>query len=102
MGVSYGSDFDKVHQVIEDTLRSMPLVLDEPPPKAYFAGFGASSLDFNLYVFSRELSERLPLTHAVHASVLTALRENGIEVPFPQRDLHVRSIEGLQEKPPAG
>ena len=92
VGISYGSDFNLAHRVMEDTLRAMPLVLDEPPPKVYFVGFGDSSLDFNLYVFSRELEDRLPMTHAVHQEILAALREHGIEIPFPQRDLHLRSV----------
>jgi potassium efflux system protein len=92
VGIAYGSDFNLAHQVMQKTLRALPLVLDEPEPKVYFVGFGDSSLNFNLYVFSRELDDRLPLTHAVHAEILAALRENGIEIPFPQRDLHVRSV----------
>jgi potassium efflux system protein len=76
---------------MEDTLRSLPLVLDEPPTRVYFVGFGDSSLDFKLYLYSRQLADRLPLTHAVHESILKALREHNIEIPFPQRDLHVRS-----------
>ena len=92
VGVSYGSDVNLAHRVMEETLRGLPLVLDEPEPKVWFLGFGDSSLDFKLYVYSRELEDRLPLTHAVHESILAALREHGIEIPFPQRDLHVRSV----------
>ena len=93
VGVSYGSDVQLAHRVMEETLNSMPLVLDDPPPKVYFVGFGESSLDFRLNVYSRELADRLPLTHAVHEEILGALRKNGIEIPFPQRDLHVRSVD---------
>jgi len=93
VGVSYGSDVQLAHRVIEETLLSMPLVLDDPPPKAYFVGFGDSSLNFRLNVYSRELADRLPLTHAVHEEILNALRKNGIEIPFPQRDLHLRSVD---------
>jgi len=75
VGISYGSDVELAHKVVQDTLVSQPLVLDEPPPKVYFIGFGESSLDFKLYVFSRQLADRLPLIHAVHESVLKALRE---------------------------
>jgi potassium efflux system protein len=71
----------------------MPLVLDEPPPKVYFVGFGESSLDFKLYVYSRELADRLPMMHAVHEEILAVLHKNGIQIPFPQRDLHVRSVD---------
>jgi potassium efflux system protein len=93
VGISYGSDAQLAHRVMEETLHAMPLVLDEPPPKVYFVGFGESSLDFKLYVYSRELADRLPLTHAVHQEILGALRKSGIEIPFPQRDLHLRSVD---------
>jgi potassium efflux system protein len=93
VGISYGSDVKLAHRVMEETLHAMPLVLDDPAPKVYFVGFGESSLDFRLNVYSRELADRLPLTHAVHEEILEALRKNGIEIPFPQRDLHLRSVD---------
>ncbi len=105
VGISYGSDIDLATRVMQETLNSMSIVLDEPAPCVYFMGFGDSSLNFNLYVYSRQLSDRLPLMHAVHSSILAALRKNGIEIPFPQRDLHVRSVsedvKGRDGKPPA-
>ena len=94
VGIAYGSDQKLAHKVMEETLTSLPLVLDDPAPKVYFMGFGDSSLDFNLYVYSRQLADRLPLTHTVHDEILAALRKNGIEIPFPQRDLHLRSVDG--------
>ena len=98
VGISYGSDVELAHRVMGDTLRSLPLVLDEPVPQVYFLGFGESSLDFKLYLYSRQLADRLPLMHAVHESILKALREHDIEIPFPQRDLHVRStVENKNE-----
>ena len=93
VGVSYGSDVDLVHKVIADTVESLPLVMEEPPPKVYFTGFGDSSLDFTVQVYLRQLADRLPLTHSVHEAILKALRENGIEIPFPQHDLHIRSTD---------
>jgi potassium efflux system protein len=91
VGVSYGSDVGKVHKIISETLPTLPLVLDEPLPKVYFTGFGESSLDFQVHVYLRHLTDRMPLIHEVHNGILKALRENGIEIPFPQRDLHIRS-----------
>ncbi|MDJ0812437.1 MAG: mechanosensitive ion channel [Woeseiaceae bacterium] len=91
VGISYGSDVELAHKVMSETLHSLPLVLDEPEPKVYFLGFGDSSLDFRLHAFSRQLADRLPLMHAIHEAILKALRENDIEIPFPQRDLHIRS-----------
>ena len=92
VGISYGSDVNLAHRVMDETLRRLPLVLDEPEPRVYFVGFGDSSLDFKLHVYSRELEDRMPLTDAVHKEILAALRKHGIEIPFPQRDLHVRSV----------
>ena len=95
VGVSYGSDVDLVHKVIADTLEALPLVMEEPPPKVYFTGFGDSSLDFTVQVYLRQLADRLPLTNSVHEAILKALRQNGIVIPFPQHDLHIRSaVEG--------
>jgi len=93
VGVAYGSDVKLVCRLMEDTLRALPLVLDEPAPKVYFVGFGASSLDFKLHVYCRELADRMPLTHAVHEEIFTTLQQHGIEIPFPQQDLHLRSID---------
>ena len=92
VGISYGSDVQLATRVMQDTLNGLSLVLDEPAPMVYFMGFGDSSLDFNLYVYSRQLADRLPLMHAVHQEILAALRKNGIEIPFPQRDLHVKTV----------
>lgn len=91
VGVSYGSDVGLVHKVISETLQKLSLVPDEPEPQVYFKGFGESSLDFVLHVYLRQMTDRMPLVHEVHNGVLRALRENGIEIPFPQRDLHIRS-----------
>jgi potassium efflux system protein len=96
VGIAYGSDVELAHKVMEDVLRSLPLVLDEPQPQVFFLGFGDSSLDFSLRAFSRQLADRLPLTSEIHREVLRALREHGIEIPFPQRDLHIRST--VEEK----
>ena len=92
VGISYGSDVELAHRVMEDALKAQPLILDEPAPMVYFMGFGDSSLNFKLYVFARQLSDRLLIMHAVHEDILHALRKNDIEIPFPQRDLHVRSV----------
>ena len=91
VGISYASDVERAHKVMQETLNSLPLVLDDPEPKVYFLGFGDSSLNFRLHAFSKQLSDRLPLMHAIHEAILKALRENNIEIPFPQRDLHIKS-----------
>lgn len=93
VGVAYGSDTALVHQVLSETVRSTPLVLKEPEPSVFFLGFGESSLNFSIRVYVNELANRLPLTHDLHMRIEHALREHHIEIPFPQRDVHLRSID---------
>lgn len=92
VGIAYGANVARARQVMLDTVRNLPLVRSDPEPRVWFVGFGESSLDFDVLVFASELSDRLPLTHAVHVALEKALRDNGIEIPFPQRDLHLRSV----------
>ncbi|MGI9199998.1 MAG: hypothetical protein ACR2QL_02985, partial [Woeseiaceae bacterium] len=53
--------------------------------------FGDSSLDFTLHAYLRQLSDRMPMVHDIHNAVLKALHENDIHIPYPQRDIHIRS-----------
>lgn len=92
VGIAYGSDTEKALQVITDVVRAHSEVLEEPRPTVFFVGFGASSLDFEVRVFVRERLRRMPLRHDLHMAMNKALAEAGIEIPFPQRDLHLRSI----------
>jgi len=93
VGIAYGSDVKRAHQVMLDTVKALPLVRQDPKPEIWFAGFGESSLDFDIYVFASELSDRFPLMHAVNVAIEQALRDNGFEIPFPQRDLHLRTVD---------
>ncbi|MCP5150312.1 MAG: mechanosensitive ion channel [Ectothiorhodospiraceae bacterium] len=92
VGVAYGTDTQKAYDVIKSTAERNPLVLDEPPLQVFFLGLGDSALNFELRVFVRELGDRLMVTHQLLMAIERALRENGIEIPFPQRDIHVRSF----------
>jgi len=95
LGISYDSDVELAHRIISETISSVPLVLKEPEPSVYFIGFGDSSLDFSIRVYVSEFSNRFPVTHDIHVRLLQALRKQGIEIPFPQRDLHVRSVNDI-------
>jgi len=92
VGIAYGSDTEKALQVMTDVVQGHPEVLDEPRPTVFFIGFGESSLDFEVRVFVRERLRRIPLRHDLHMGLNQALAEAGIEIPFPQRDLHLRSV----------
>ncbi|MCK9608119.1 MAG: mechanosensitive ion channel [Methylomonas sp.] len=93
IGVGYGSNVDLVERVLKDVINSVKLVLPEPEPSISFMTFGESSLDFRVCVFVRELGDRIPVTHELHKKFYAALQENHIEIPFPQRDIHIRSVE---------
>ncbi len=90
VGIAYGSDTEKAHRIMLETVTANPLVLAEPAPTVLFLGFGESSLNFDILVFVKERIQRLPLTHELHMALERALRENGIQIPFPQRVVHLR------------
>lgn len=95
VGIAYGSDTDRVHALLGEILACHPAVLDEPPPTVYFSKFGDSALEFEIRLFARNIGDRLPLIHDLHMSINRAFAENGIEIPFPQRDLHIRNLHGV-------
>ncbi len=89
IGIAYGTDIQLAHQVILEAVQSVPLVLKDPAPTLFFVGSGDSSLEFQVGVFVKEVNERMPVTHALHEAIERALREHNIQVPYPQRDVHV-------------
>jgi potassium efflux system protein len=93
VGVSYGSDPALVHRVLSETCEANPLVLKEPAPVVLFMEFGDSALNFEVRVFVRKLTDRFPLTHELHMAIMRAFHEHHIEIPFPQRDIHMRYAE---------
>jgi len=90
--VAYGTDPRRVLELLVAAARSHPEVLPEPEPLALFTGFGDSSLDFELRVFSPDVAHLFPIRHQLHMAIDKAFREAGIEIAFPQRDLHLRSV----------
>jgi small-conductance mechanosensitive channel len=92
IGVAYGSDVNKVRDTLIAAGRSDPHVLDDPAPSVFLKQFGESSIDFELVVWSTEMSYRPSRFKSdLNFAIEEKLREAGIEIPFPQRDLHVRS-----------
>lgn len=97
VGIAYGSNIEKAHRVMLETVMSTPLVLKEPEPCVLFMEFGDSALNFSVRVFVSETGHRLPIIHDLHVRLEKALRENGIEIPFPQRDIHIRSMTAMPQ-----
>ena len=92
IGVAYGSDVQKVSEVLIAAGAENPHTLKDPAPSVFFSGFGNSSLDFELVVWSSEMSNRPRRYRSeLNFAIERKLREAGIEIPFPQRDLHIRS-----------
>ena len=93
VGVAYGSPLDKVLKVLMRVSEEHPDVLKDPQASALFTGFGESSLDFELRVWVADISQRLIVKSDLGQAIDHYFREEGITIPFPQRDLHLRSIE---------
>ncbi len=92
IGVAYGSDVEKLRRVLLEIAAENPAVLKEPAPMVRFLEFGDSSLNFELAVWTIDMA-RSPTRFRsdLYFAIERKLRENNIEVPFPQRDLHLRS-----------
>lgn len=93
VGIAYGSDTDKALRIMTEVVENHPDVMKEPRATIFFTGFGDSALNFDVRVFASALYKRMPLLHDLHMALNKALAEGGIEIPFPQRDLHLRSVD---------
>jgi potassium-dependent mechanosensitive channel len=97
VGVAYGTDPEQAQRVMLKAVEGVADVLRDPVPSVFFIGFGDSSLDFEIRAFVDAFNKRLRVRHEINVAVAHALAAAGIEIPFPQRDLHIRSAAGLEE-----
>lgn len=88
IGVAYGTDPEQVLTILLELGQQHPEVLEEPAPFALFVGFGSSSLDFELRVWTG--TDFLRVGSELRTAIDRSLKEAGIEIPFPQRDLHLK------------
>ncbi len=94
VGVSYKEDPAKVKAILMEVMMENDAVLKTPPPDVWFDEFGDSSLNFNLMVWTAKYVQRPKfLKSQLYYAIFVKFKEHGIEIPFPQRDLHVRSGE---------
>ena len=92
IGVAYGSDIAAVREALLAAGRDNPNTLSDPAPNVYLEKFGENSIEFELVVWSSEMSYRPRRFRSdLNFAIEQKLREAGIEIPFPQRDLHIRS-----------
>ena len=93
IGVEYGTDPERVLGILTHLASQHPDVLEKPEPWALFIEHGDSSLDFELRAWTRDFDRGLSVRSELTVAINRALAEAGITVPFPQRDLHVRSAD---------
>jgi small-conductance mechanosensitive channel len=93
VGVAYGTDPQQVLELLGKVAADHEDVLDEPAPAVLFRGFGDSSLDFEIRAWTGDFDRGLGVVSELGVAVNGVLAEAGIEIPFPQRDLHVRSVD---------
>lgn len=91
VGVAYGSDIDKVQAVLLDVAAGFSDVCKFPEPRVRFRAFGDSSLDHELLCWVQKPVLRGKVLHMINTAVYKRFLKEGIEIPFPQRDVHVRS-----------
>ena len=99
VGVAYGSDTVLADKILKKILADHPKVLNEPAPEVFFTSFGDSTLDFQIRAFVLEYAHFLIVQSELHFEIDKRFREADIEIAFPQRDIHIRSIpEGWNAK----
>ena len=94
VGVGYNSDPEAVRSLLLQAAAAHPLVLKDPRPDVIFTGYGDNSIDFSLRVWTAERAHApLSLKSDLYFALFKLFTEHRIELPFPQRDLHIRSSE---------
>ena len=93
VGVAYGSDVALVMEKLLACARANAKVAKTPQPQVLFLSFGESSLDFELRIWVPHAEERLTVKSELHQEIDRSFREAKIEIAFPQRDLHLRSVD---------
>lgn len=92
VGVSYASDVHFVKKLLVEVAVQNPDTMKDPPPQVWFRGFGPSSLDFELLVWNCTLvHRRWQFISDLNFSIFETFQRHGIVIPFPQRDLHIRT-----------
>jgi potassium efflux system protein len=96
VGVAYGSDTQATEKLLLKIARENLMVLSQPEPSALFLGFGDNSLNFELRGFVRGWQNRLPVIHHLHLAIEREFRNAGINIAFPQRDVHLDATGPLE------
>lgn len=93
VGVAYGTDISKVLEILLTCANEHPAVLSTPKPAALFLAFGSSSLDFELRAWISDINHRMDTHSELNQQIEAEFDLAGIQIPFPQTDLHIRTID---------
>lgn len=93
IGVAYGTDLTKAIKLINDSLLDKPGLMKNPAPVILVHEFAQSSVNLRVFFWATEIGEAATLKSSVMASIYQQFSDNGIEIPFPQTDLHIRSMD---------
>ena len=94
VGFAYGSDLEKCREILLKAARDNKRVLGDPEPVVFFLTFGASTLDHELRVHVRDISDRLAATDELNRHIDSLCKEAGVEIAFSQLDIHIRKDDG--------
>jgi potassium-dependent mechanosensitive channel len=92
VGVAYGTDLEKTKQILEDLAKNDNRVLQVPTPNVLIKEFGNSSIDLRLLIWVPNVLEWTNVQSDILSAIDIAFKENNIEIPFPQQDVHIRSV----------